>query len=271
MNYKHKRFGWIATKDKYKRYHVTSEYGKLDYVPAWAIEENDSWEKIEECILPVGAKFQNKNYTTIYTISKIENDTVYFNNNQNSLEGSRKISKFNENVRNGDWIEAKEELCVPIGTKFRALSNNVYAVDKVENDKVYYSDGTRIIDKKIAEFNSWIKNGDIKIYEETFLTEDGAKLKKGDSVYFVLLSNSKVYGDYTVNEFHINGKMHEDRKFFSTEELADKYANEIKPQFSLKDIKEVIGQSVSWRSLVNKNDLIEEFQKLKDANNKTTS
>ena len=222
------------------------------------------------------------------------NDKVYFNNPNSHLYGKElTITGFKENEKgnllaitnltnkNGlrvdklltakEWSdrqpklpkqkeEKKEELCVPIRTKFTCPVDKptiIYTITKVIGDKVNIA-WTNGYDKNytfsIRFVNECFEYGKFVVYEKKkplFKTEDGVEVFKNTELYYVRLtepssrSTDKQWSVAKYNSVNEECALISDYKWFHKKEAAEKWIEDNKPRFSKKEIegKSIIGKN----------------------------
>jgi len=140
-----------------------------------------------------------------------------------------------------------EELCVPIGTKFRHSydDSEIYTITSIDTTLtdviVKWETGSAVY--SIEEANKYFKNKLWVKYVEKpviFITEDGVGIKEGEPFYMV---NSEFklsfWGNYAENKKFIcsgapGSNFQEGHKAFSTEKIAEEYIQDNKPIYSRK-------------------------------------
>ena len=220
--FKHKITEKIVKQTPSMEFYSTSS----EVIPAWVIENSNDWEEIVE-----------KDYEILMYRGKI-NSCIYFNNPKyfSSLNSDWEIYSVR---RKSDGVEFKigDRVCWEW-----AFAKNKYFTIKSFN----IIEGTlkfNTIEESAQNFIFKLvsKGYNLQHYKEPILTtEDGYEMYEGDKVYFVEIGEYLHKGCEIVNSYKYNYILDKDFKFFKTKENAEKYIYENKPEFSRKQILDVI-------------------------------
>jgi hypothetical protein len=150
-----------------------------------------------------------------------------------------------------EYWEEVVKLCVPIGTKFTVREGSkVYIIKEVMKDLVYItwescydSPGIYTID----DVNRYFKDGTWKIYIDKpvlFITEDGKELREGDKYWYLPSYNHTLIESIMCAS---NKAMSLGAIRFSTKEAAQKYVDDNKPIYSIRDVAAAF-ENLAWDS-----------------------
>ena len=232
--FKHKTAGYIAEKlttcEKYKLKISTS-----DVIPAWVIENSNDWEEIVEKDYEI-LMYRSKNNSCIY----FDNPKYFFSLNSDWEIYSVRRKSDGAEFKIGDkvywnWAFAKNKY-------FTIKSFNIIE-DKLRFNTVEESGQNFIFELISKEYN-------LQHYKEPILTtEDDYECTLDDRVFGVL-PKANWQTDYYDEEgvpvsrlFNPEGKRWNPSSewlWFKTKENAEKYIYENKPEFSRKQILDVI-------------------------------
>ena len=237
--FKHKTAGYIAEKlttcEKYKLKISTS-----DIIPAWVIENSNDWEEIVE-----------KDYEILMYRGKINTD-IYFDNPEyfSRLNSDWEIYSIR---RKSDGVEFKigDKVCwnwLDTDLKYFTIKNFNIIKDTLKFNTVEESVQNFIFELLSKEYN-------LQHYKEPILTtEDGYECTLDDRVFGVLPKGSwetrfginAESGILVHNLYDTGGKRYSEYSpwlWFKTKENAEKYIYENKPEFSRKQILDVISKN----------------------------
>lgn len=229
------------------------------------VENNpEFWELVEELCVPIGTKFTTST-CIVYTVYKIENGKVWINWKEDKKGARYTVFEANQYFKDGDWKEVKEykilETCPITGTiyKIKRLSDNeTFTVgDYVQlsyfKDSWWASTNCKI--KEIKEENNVItfniaENGSEsdytfsldqwrKVKKVLHVSNDGVELYHGDTFFHV-------DSYFNIGKGKINTSSFTPLKgieVFSTQIAAKEWVYENKPEFSRKQIREVLNSN----------------------------
>lgn len=229
------------------------------------VENNpEFWELVEELCVPIGTKFKVEG-STIYTIYKKEDGRICINWKENKEGVSYSIKEINNLFRAKIWEEVKEyeilDTC--------PIEGAIYKIKRLSDDEVFtvgdyvqlgFSDDTwwsstnckikeikiknNVITFNIAENDS---EGDYtfsldqwrKVKKVLHVSNDGVELYHGDTFFHV-------DSYFNIGKGKINTSSFTPLKgieVFSTQIAAKEWVYENKPEFSRKQIREVLNSN----------------------------
>jgi hypothetical protein len=220
--FKHKSSGNIAIETTSEKNYKVSEPQNYT-IPKWIVENSNDWEEIKE--FPKIISFRNNSNDVIFKICK---DGMFSCMNlENGLFNERDL-KSHEIYQ----VQTSETEIFTVGDKVKFYDN----ISILE--KIYFNEHNQLSFKvshpeapRVGVFDTSRLE---KVSELLFITEDSIEMFEGDDYIAIDPKDFSL-----VLSIADEGSLESNWLKFSTEETAEKYIEQNKPKFSIKQIEEL--------------------------------
>jgi hypothetical protein len=239
--YKHIKRGCIAELAGHKiDYNITLNGEIAGTLPKWVIEDSADWFEVKDAYPKIVA-VKNK---YVGHIIWFDGETPIKRDDNLSLTTTSSLQICLENGVIIYQVAVSEDVVFTIGDKVTWPHNNLDVlpfctisefVFEDEKLKIVYTELPKSRHGFYPDLHHYV------VKTPLFVTEDGKEIFEGNEFFRVFLKNLELYESKTIATKEYNFKfMSNCAKHFSTKQLAEKYIEQNKPKFSIKDVEDAL-------------------------------